>query len=103
MNYQIKFIIGEKHERRGVAFLISEDKKINAHKFYFDLDEYDTIRQMLNVRFDNWKKDRHPKNIVTTDGIDQILMVTINNVLYLNIRKTDCTVSYVIPKKESKI
>ena len=62
MKDHIKVIIGEKHERRGVAFLISDDKNIDAHRFYYGLPENNTIRRMFNTRFDNWQEGQPPKN-----------------------------------------
>jgi hypothetical protein len=59
MGYQIEIITGENHDRRGVAFLLSGDKKINAHDFFSKLTKNDLRKRQLNVRFDCWR-DRQP-------------------------------------------
>ena len=56
MGYQIEIIIGKEHERRGVAFLISEnneDKRITGKVAF---DRLNIVGQrMLRTRFDAWQ------------------------------------------------
>jgi|SRR5208337_242847 len=61
MKYRITVITGENHERRGVALLVSDDKKINAHKFYDGLAKDNVTRRTLDTRFDNWRDGQPPK------------------------------------------
>lgn len=61
MTYEIKVETGENHGRRGVAFLISSDKKINAHLFFYKLKKTDLRKRQLNTRFDCWRDGQPDK------------------------------------------
>jgi len=52
MIYQIEFIAGESHQKRGVCFLISGDRKVTAKPIFDKLKE--NIDRSLRSRFDMW-------------------------------------------------
>ncbi|MDO9565164.1 MAG: hypothetical protein Q7J15_00240 [Candidatus Desulfaltia sp.] len=52
MTYRIEFIAGEHHQRRGVCFLISGDKKVAAKPIFDNLKG--NIDSLLRTRFDAW-------------------------------------------------
>ena len=61
MSYRIEVITGENHDWRGVAFLISDDRKVNAYRFYSGLNVKHVIRRSFNTRFDQWRDGQPPK------------------------------------------
>jgi len=62
MKYEIKIQTGEHHHKRGVAFLVSDDSKINAYEFFCKLKERDVRKKQLNTRFDSWRDGQPEKN-----------------------------------------
>lgn len=52
MEYKIETIAGENHPRRGVVFLISDDRRVTAKNVFDKLD--DTGERTLRRRFDMW-------------------------------------------------
>jgi hypothetical protein len=50
--YELEFVTSEYHPRRGVMFLLSEDKKVTAKSDFDNLDI--NIERMLRTRFDAW-------------------------------------------------
>ncbi|MEK6777750.1 MAG: hypothetical protein AABY87_12865 [bacterium] len=52
----------EDHPRRGVAFLISRDRKVTAKTFFDNLDRNSTTYRMLMTRFDAWRDGQPNQN-----------------------------------------
>jgi hypothetical protein len=50
--YKIEFITPENHQRRGVAFLISENRRVTAKSGFDGLNE--NTERMFRVKFDYW-------------------------------------------------
>jgi hypothetical protein len=71
MLYRIEFIAGENHPKRGVAFLISENKKVTAKPIFDSLNKKNkNIERSLRTRFDAWI-DRQPDKPARYHGWDQ--------------------------------
>lgn len=59
MTYQIKFVTGEHHHKRGICFLISEDKRVTVKPIFDRLSKKNkNIERLLRTRFDAWR-DKH--------------------------------------------
>ena len=58
--YKIELITLENHPRRGVAFLISEDRRVTAKLMFDDLIE--NTQRMFMTRFDYWLSGKPYKN-----------------------------------------
>lgn len=59
MAYQIKFVAGEHHHKRGICFLISEDNRVTAKPSFDRLSKNNkNIERLLRTRFDAWR-DKH--------------------------------------------
>lgn len=56
MAYQIKFVAGEHHHKRGICFLISENRRVTAKPIFDRLSK--NIERLLRTRFDAWV-DKH--------------------------------------------
>ena len=50
--YRLEFVTPKSHLRRGVLFLISEDKRVTAKTVFDGLDE--NTQRMFRTRFDYW-------------------------------------------------
>jgi len=59
MTCRIEFITGEHHQKRGVCFLISEDKKVTAKTEFDNLEK--NIERLLRTRFDAWRDGQRDK------------------------------------------
>lgn len=72
MAYQIKIVTGKDHEKRGIAFLISNpsDRKITAKDFFDGLDDKNVIKRMFLTRFDSWR-DGQPNKTSRYHGWDK--------------------------------
>lgn len=68
MTYQIEFITGEHHQKRGVCFLISENKRVTAKLNFDNLKK--NIERLLRTRFDAWR-DRQPDKPARYHGWNQ--------------------------------
>ena len=59
MEYKLEMVIGEDHQRRGVAFLISKekkDKKITAKNAFNKLNK--NAKDTLKIRFEYWQSGK---------------------------------------------
>lgn len=55
MKDQIEFYSGKDHPRRGICFLLSDNKKVNAKSFYNRLvGKKENIGRAFRTRFDAW-------------------------------------------------
>jgi hypothetical protein len=59
MKYRIELIIGENHSRKGVAFLLSNDGRINAKNIFKNLDK--KSKYTLMTRFEYWQSGKTHK------------------------------------------
>jgi len=59
MEYRFEIIIGEGHPKRGLAFLKSQDRKVNAKSVFKRLDK--KSKDTLKTRFEYWQSGKPHK------------------------------------------
>jgi hypothetical protein len=59
-NYNLEFITSKDHKKRALAFLISNDKKVNAKKSFNNLSR--NTQNWFMTRFEAWRDGKINKN-----------------------------------------
>lgn len=59
MKYRIEIIIGENHPKRGLAFLKSQDRRVNAKSAFKKLDK--KSKYTFKTRFEYWQSGKPHK------------------------------------------